>query len=147
MNSFSLKKFREIVLQLLFSIDMGGAEEEDLIPFLMHELKTTRKIVKEAYAQASGIYAKRESLDQKIALLSQSYAFERIGRVERNILRWGFFEQDGGLLDKAVVISEAIRLARKFSTPESADYVNALLDAPPPLETPCCPSPTSEISL
>ncbi len=128
--SFSQQKFREIVLQVLFSIDVGESREEDLIPFVMNELSVTRKIVRAAYQQALSIWAKREEIDQKIQRLSLEYALERIGRVERNVLRLGIFElYNVPELASEIVIAESIRLSRKFSTPESANFVNAIMDA------------------
>ena len=58
-----------------------------------------------------------------------SYAFERIQSVERNVLRLGVFEMlyDSSIPPK-VAISEAMRLSRKFSNPESSHFINALLD-------------------
>ena len=128
--SFSQQKFREIVLQVLFSIDVGESQEEDIIPFVMNELSVTRKIVRAAYQQAFTIWEKRQEIDQKIQRLSLEYALERIGRVERNILRLGIFELcNVPELASEIVIAESIRLSRKFSTFESANFVNAIMDA------------------
>lgn len=61
---------------------------------------------------------------------STSYEFERIPRIERNVLRLGVYEimYDSDIPPK-VAIAEAIRLTRKFATPESATFVNAILDS------------------
>lgn len=127
--SFSPQKFREIIFQLLFSIDIGNCEEEDLIPFLMQELSVTRKIVREAHKIAEEVWIKRDEVDKLIEGLSMEYALERIGKVERNVLRLGVYEllytSD---LPAEVAIAESMRLARKFSTPEAASYVNAIMD-------------------
>ncbi len=69
----------------------------------------------------------REALDAKIAAASQEYALDRISKVERNVLRLGVFELQSELPPK-VALSEAIRLCRKFGSPEGADFVNAVLD-------------------
>ena len=124
------QKFREIVFQILYSSDMGGEDEEVMIPFMMHELKVTKRSMLDAYARMKAIVARREELDGIIKSASKEYEFERISRVERNILRLGFFELlfDEGIPDK-VAIAEAIRLTRKFGTPESAQFVNAIMDA------------------
>ncbi len=90
--SLPAKKSREIVFQLLFSLDMGDAFEEELIPFLMAELCVTKKLVREAFQLAKSIWEKREELDSKISAISQEYALDRIGKAERNILRQGLFD-------------------------------------------------------
>ncbi|HSX14156.1 MAG TPA: transcription antitermination factor NusB, partial [Chlamydiales bacterium] len=65
-------------------------------------------------------------IDEKISLYSTDYAFERISLVEKTILRLGIFELER--LPPPIAIAEAIRLTRKFGTPESAQFVNAILD-------------------
>jgi N utilization substance protein B len=71
----------------------------------------------------------KEVIDEWIAKTATAYELERIPRVERNLLRLGIFEllfsQD---IPPKVAISEAMRLARKFSSASSADFMNAILD-------------------
>jgi N utilization substance protein B len=124
------QKTREIIFQLLYSYDLGKAQSTDMLPLLMKELAVTRKAIRDAQEKVDSILSKQTQIDDLIAKTSYSYAFERIQSVERNILRVGIFEL---LYDKSippkVAISEAMRLARKFSTPESATFVNAILDS------------------
>ena len=126
--SISPQKNREIIFQLLYSDDFGGAEEE-IIEMLMSQLSVTKRIVREANLFKNQILERKDAIDELIKEYSESYAFERIPRVERNLLRLGIYEL---LFSKAVppkvVIAEAIRLSRKFSTPESAAFINAILD-------------------
>lgn len=123
------QKLREISFQLLYSKDIGKSDEKEMVPLLMKELAVTRKAVESAQEKVHLIEAVLEELDTMIAEASFSYAFERIQTVERNILRLGVFELffDDKIPAK-VAISEAIRLTRKFGTPESAGFVNAILD-------------------
>ncbi len=131
--SFPSHKFNEIVFQLLFSLDLGACEETDLIPFLMRELSVSRKNVRDAYSQAKRIYDARKELDERIGAVSKGYEVERIGRVERNIIRCALYELNSGALQpREMIISEALRLTRKFSTKEATAYVNAVLDEASP---------------
>lgn len=126
---FSSYKFNEMVLQLLFSLDMGDCLEGDLIPFFMRELSVSRKTVRAAYSHAKNIFVSRLRLDERIAAVSKEYELERIGRVERNVLRFALYEmQTQNAQSREKNISEALRLTRKFSTKEAMAYVNALLD-------------------
>jgi N utilization substance protein B len=124
------QKFREMLFQMLYCCDYSSSEEEDLVPLMMNELKVTSKAAKEAYLQVQKILSNLEQIDPKIGTASTEYAFERISGVEKNILRLGVHElfYDQGLHMK-IVIAEAIRLCRKFGTPESAQFVHAVLDA------------------
>ena len=64
-----------------------------------------------------------------ISETSLSYDLDRIHSVERNVLRLGiyelFYETE---IPPKVAIAESIRLSKKFGTPESVSYVNAIID-------------------
>jgi len=127
---FPPQKFREIVFQLLYSLDVSGTAEAELIPFLMRELSVSKKHVRAAYDKAKNIWLKQEHLDRMIAAQSQEYSINRIKTVEKNVLRLALFELVFEKeLNKKIIISEAHRLTRKFSTIEGASFVNALLDS------------------
>lgn len=123
------QKFREIVFQMLYSSDLGRASEEDMLPLLMEELSVPKQAVKIAQERVRNIFDKQKEIDKTIAKISTSYEFDRIQSVERNVLRLGVFEllYDDSIPPK-VAIAEALRLARKFGSPESAAFVNAVLD-------------------
>lgn len=124
------QKFREIVLQMLYSKDIGQASDEHMIPLLMKELSVTKSAVRNAQKRVYDILNLLTKIDNLIAETVTSYKFERIQTIERNVLRLGIYEL---LFDDAippkVAIAEAIRLSRKFSTPESATFINAAMDA------------------
>lgn len=124
------QKFREIVLQILFSYDFLSPHEEDILPIIMSELSVSKKTAKEASQKALQILDKSQIIDDLIANASTAYAFDRIQNVEKNVLRIGVYEflYDPAIPPK-VVIAEAIRLSRKFSSPESANFINAILDS------------------
>lgn len=124
-----VQKLREIIFQMLYSYDVGKVEEEDISELIMKELSVSRASVVAAQQKVQEIQAIREELDEMIAGACLSYAFERIPTVERNILRLGVYELFfAGNIPPKVAISEAVRLTRKFSTPEAANFVNAVLD-------------------
>lgn len=124
------QKFREIVFQLLYSYDFGGASVESMIDLLSSELSVTKKTVKEAQKKVLLVLDKKDEIDACLEKTSDAYAFERIQTVERNILRIGAYEllYEKSLPQK-IVIAEAMRLSRKFGTKEAANFVNAILDA------------------
>lgn len=124
-----LQKYREAVFQILYAQDFEFSHEEDLIPFMMNELKTTRRAMADAHLRVAQVLARLTEIDPLIASASTEYSFERISRVELTILRLGLFEIlfDDKIPSK-VAIAEAIRLCRKFGTPESSQFVNAILD-------------------
>jgi N utilization substance protein B len=126
--AISPQKLREIVFLLLYSEDFGGCAE--VAEMLMAQLAVTKKVVREASAVKEKIVEKLPQLDASIVEHCASYGFERIPRIERNVIRLGAYEllfSDG--VPPKVAIAEAIRLTRKFATPEAATFVNAILDS------------------
>lgn len=125
-----IQKLRELVFQLLYSYDMGKADDEAMIPFMMKELSVTRKTVKDAQLLMKKIVERLPDLDKLIAHYVKDYSFERIQSVERNTLRLGLFELFfNSELPPKVAIAETMRLTRKFGSPESSSFINAVLDA------------------
>lgn len=127
--ALSPQKFREIVLQLLYSQEIAHPDETLIIELMMAELAVSKKNVRLAYDRVQKIKERLPEIDPLITSVSTSYDFNRIQVVTKNILRLAIFELlfDDQIPPK-VAIAEAIRLSRKFSTPESASFVNALLD-------------------
>lgn len=120
------KKFREAAFLALYSLDSGAAPDTKLVHFLMEVEKMSMKNVYEALRYAEEAYKETAELDEMIRKASQSYEFERIASVERNVLRLALFEMK--TIPAPVVIAEAIRIVRKYASPESGSFVNAILD-------------------
>lgn len=122
-------KFRELVFQILYSEDMGGEQSDSVLKLMMKELSVSKKNAREAWDRARMILDDKSRLDELISSSSKEYAFDRIPSVERNLLRLGVYELlfDEDIPPK-VAITEALRLARKFSSKESGTFVNAVLD-------------------
>ena len=105
----SQKKARELILQDLYSLSLGGEASLDV-------------------DRSSEIFSMCVQLDEKIAATSKEYALERIDLLDRNVLRLGLFEFLENKLAPEVIISESLRLSRKFSTPEASRFIHAVLD-------------------
>lgn len=127
--SIPKQKFREIIFQLLFSYDLADPDSLDMSELLMKELSVTRKTMREAQSIVERILSSQEEIDEMIAQTVETYHFSRVQIVEKNILRLGVYElfMDDEIPEK-VAISEAMRLARKFSSNEASTFVNAVLD-------------------
>lgn len=128
--SIARQKFREIIFLILYCRDQNNNLDAHTQKLLMEQLAVTKKNIQNANVYAERIQKHFTEIDQMISDTAFSYEFERIQLVERNILRLGIFEL---FYDKSnppkVVISEALRLAKKFGTPSAAAFVNAILDA------------------
>ncbi len=124
------QKFRELVFQLLFSHDVMNLIEDATLPLMMSQVSASIQDAHRGSDLVKRIVEHKEEIDAVIEKASETYEFDRIQRAELNILRLGVFEilHDDNIPVK-VAISEAVRLCRKFSTPESSSFINAVLDS------------------
>lgn len=124
-----IKKFREVVFLLLYSTDLSGDESNELIELLSKELKVSKKYIRDASERRKLVLSKQAEIDAQIAKETHSYEFKRIYSIERNILRLGVYEMlyDDQVPPK-VAIAEAMRLGKKFGTPASVAFINAIMD-------------------
>jgi N utilization substance protein B len=70
-----------------------------------------------------------DELDAALMAVTDNWRLERIGAIERSVLRLGAAELTRGEAPPRVVIQEAVRLAERFGTAASARFVNGVLDA------------------
>ena len=77
----------------------------------------------------SGAVEHLAEIDRRIARHAEHWRMERMPAVDRNILRLAVYEMMQADTPPAVVIDEALELARRFSSEESVQFVNGVLDA------------------
>jgi N utilization substance protein B len=78
---------------------------------------------------ARGASEMASDIDHRITAKSAHWKLERMPIVDRNILRLGIYEMSRQDTPAAVVIDEALELARQFSGEESVAFINGVLDA------------------
>lgn len=124
-----LKKFREAVFYALFAFDISSEENQNELLF-MQELSMTKNNIRRAFLRVNLIKEKLDIIDPIIQQYVHDYDFERISKVEKNMLRLAlyeiFFDKDVPL---PVAISEAVRITKKFSSLEGSKFVHAVLDS------------------
>ena len=126
----SLKKFREIFLQVLYSRDLNKHSDPRVFSSMLDQWIVPRKILHQVFAKVDALFKEIERIDSLIAQFSNGYEFKRISRVERNVLRLAVFEVVFEReVPPKVSLSEAVRLSQKFGTPEGGSFVNGVLDA------------------
>jgi N utilization substance protein B len=76
---------------------------------------------------AEGVAARAEELDAMISAAAEDWPADRLGTVERSVLRIAVHELDAGLVPAEVAIDEAVRLAKRYATEEAAKLVNGIL--------------------
>ena len=87
---------------------------------------STRKFANQLF---EGAIAEAEPSDKLVQKLSENWKLERLAAVDRSILRLAIYELRFGTAPPKVVIDEALELAKKFSSADSASFLNGVLDA------------------
>ena len=122
---------REAALQMLFQIEASAASADDAIDLFWRSFAADADPEGRVYADACvrGVAGAGASLDGQIAAASQNWRIERMARVDRNVLRLGTWEL-GHQADvpRAVILDEAVELAKAYGTDDSSAFVNGVLN-------------------
>lgn len=124
------RKAREVALQFLYQLDQHGDTDPT-----SHEAEFwARHPVDEAtraFASAlvRGATSRHAEVDKLIAQYTEHWDLDRMGVVDRNILRMAVYELiEGPSVPPKVAINEAIEISKKFGTSESSRFINGILD-------------------
>lgn len=125
------RKSRELCLQMLFQADMGRQGPDDVRRTFWAERK---EVAEDVRGFADDLFRtatdRTGDIDKLIEGHAEHWRMERMAAVDRNILRGAVAEFLGyPQTPRAVVINEAIEIARKFSSPESVQFINGVLDS------------------
>jgi N utilization substance protein B len=124
------RKSRELCLQMLFQWDMAKQSPEQVRKGFWAERPEvdteTRGFANELFSIAT---ERQEQIDALIQKHAQHWRVDRMAAVDRNVLRTGVAELTGYKTPRPVVINEALEIARRFSAPESVQFINGVLDS------------------
>jgi N utilization substance protein B len=125
------RKSRELVLQMLFQADMGKQSPEIVRKSFWAQRQDVDEEVRGFAEDLFRVANDRlEEIDGLIGKHAQHWKMERMAAVDRNVLRGAVAEFLGyPKTPRAVVINEAIEIARRFSSPESVTFINGVLDS------------------
>lgn len=125
-------KAREAALQMLFGCDMASTDAAAMTRDYWNELGDEAMDERNrdfANKLATGTIENLSAIDDTIRTRAEHWRIERMAIVDRNVLRLAVFELQFFDTPNTVAINEALELARKFSTYESTQFVNGVLDA------------------
>ncbi len=123
------RQSREIALQILFQTEFAPQISfDDLIS--IHGSKVEIVVLNYADQIVKGVIANKESLDQKIQAASRHWKIDRMGGIDRNLIRLALFEifHAAEMIEPKIAINEAIEVAKIFGAQESPAFVNGILD-------------------
>ena len=126
-------KARRRALDMLYAADVRSEPIADVLA------REAERAAAEPDRVASWRYARQvvegvddhlEAIDEQIATFSRGWTIDRMPAVDRAVLRIGAWElRWNDDIPKAVAISEAVRIAKEYSTEDSARFVNGVLGA------------------
>lgn len=125
------RKSRELAMQMLFQGDVGRQNPDDVRKTFWQareELdESTRGFAEDLFRVAT---ERAAEIDAILEQHSKNWRIVRMHAVDRNLLRMAVAELLGFPGTPApIVIDEALEIARRYSAPESIDFLNAVLDA------------------
>lgn len=127
--SFSVKKNREIAVQLVYSLDNSKNFIDESLFIFMSIFQVSRKKMLAFVKYAQEIYVEKTLIDSHLENISKEYSIDRIAKVDLCILRVILYEMIFKDLPVEIAIAEAIRIARKFSSYGSEKYLHAIIDS------------------
>ncbi len=124
------RRSREYALQVLFQLELTGSELNDEMLSDFWEGNAEDDEVKEfTYSIVRTALKNREKIDETIQKAAEHWSLGRMASIDRNILRAAacelLYRTD---IPPSVVINEAIEVAKKYSTEDSAPFINGILD-------------------
>ena len=116
--TLSRRAARRTALFLLYQWDVTGRPLASLYEGEVDEWARTT---------AETVAARAPELDERITAASEGWTADRLGAIERNVLRIAVNELDGDEVPKEVAIDEAVTLAKRYATDDAARLVNGIL--------------------
>ena len=125
------RKSRELAMQMLFQADVGKQNPDEVRKTFWQareEIDTDAKGFAEDLFRVAT--ARDEEIDGTIERHSANWKLSRMPAVDRNVLRMAIAELIGFPgTPSPIVINEALEIARRYSAPESINFLNGVLDA------------------
>lgn len=120
---------REAVVSLLYAYDSGNENISNLASEILDEKKIKNKQQEFALSLYNGVLQKLSNVDELISKHLKEWDIQRIGGIERAILRLGVYELCFTPTDAPIIINEAIELAKLYGSDNAPRFINGVLDA------------------
>jgi N utilization substance protein B len=123
------RKARELAMQLLYQHDLAKIDPEEAMSLFWEHYPVNAEVREFCTQLVLGTLDRLTIIDELLSEASENWSLTRMSVVDRNILRLAAYE----LLDRpdippSVSLNEAIEIAKKYSTPDAAVFINGVLD-------------------
>ncbi len=121
------RRARTVALQVLFSQDLnpGAGVPDDMI---QERVKKDPEQVRYAHQLIDGVTLQKKEIDAQIEAVLENWKFSRLAETDKNVLRIGVFELMNSKDPVAILINEAIEIAKEYGDKKSGGFVNGVLD-------------------
>ncbi len=120
---------RTAVVGLLYAYDLGNESIANFSDEILEEGKIRNKQREFSHTLFDGTIENLTMLDAEIDKHLTDWDYDGIGKVEKAIMRLGAYEILVAKTDKAIIINEAVELAKKLADEKSPQFINGVLDA------------------
>ena len=120
---------RRLAMQAIYQAEIAGIEVKQALDNIVQAEEFIQETIDFASYLATATWQFRAEIDAIIAQLSHDWPLDRIGKVDRSILRLSLEELKLAETPASVVINEAVELAKKYSGLEAAKFINGILGA------------------
>ncbi len=120
---------RTAVVGLLYAYDLGNKNIANFSDEILEEDKIRNKQREFSHTLFDGTIENLEMIDVEIEKHLTEWDYDSIGKVEKAIMRLGAYEILIAKTDRAIIINEAVELAKKLADEKSPKFINGVLDA------------------
>lgn len=119
---------REVALQVLYQDDLNPVAKPDPAEEFLARRLRMQELIDFARDLVSGVRTHRSQLDALLEATAENWSLSRMAATDRNVLRLGAFEILHYDTPDRVAINEAVELAKRYGSRQSAQFVNGILD-------------------
>ena len=123
------RRSRETALKLLYALDVTEISVDELLQASWIQTFVPEAVREFSVALVAGVMAHCDEIDTLVQEWSMNWSLDRIGIIERNILRFAIYElvflPD---IPPNVTINEAVEVAKRYGTDEAPSFINGILD-------------------
>ena len=119
---------REAVVQTLYALDQGNDQAIEQFDELLKEKKIRNKKAEFAKELLKGVLEHKDEIDKIIKEHLIDWDFERLDKIDKQILRLGVYELKYTDTPYQIVIDEAVKIAKNFSEDKAKSFINGILD-------------------
>jgi transcription antitermination protein NusB len=127
-RAVSRRQARRAAFVLTYQLDVRTGSDVDELA-ARYLVDTGMAVPEYTRAAVEGVLRDRTAIDAAVDAAASGWTADRLGAVERSILRLATWELRAGELPAAVVIDEAVELAKRYAGSEAAPFVNGVLGA------------------